>query len=62
MEVFENTSAAELGRASAGAAQGPLMLAVFAENVGERARNSRGRPDPSRAGVSGGALTKTKTN
>jgi sarcosine/dimethylglycine N-methyltransferase len=40
-EVFEDTSAAELGRPSAGAAQGPLTFAVFVDNIGEKARNSR---------------------
>jgi len=40
-DVFEDTSAAELARPSAGAAQGPLTLGVFAESIGEKSRNAR---------------------
>lgn len=40
-DVFEDTSAAELSRPSAGAAQGPLTLAVFVGNIAEKSRNSR---------------------
>ncbi len=40
-EVFEDTTEAELARPSAGAAPGPLTLAVFVDNIGEKSRNSR---------------------
>lgn len=40
-EVFEDTSEAELSRPSAGAAVGPLTLAVWVDQIGERSGNSR---------------------
>ncbi len=40
-EAFEDTSDAELSRPSAGAAQGPLTLAVWVDNIAEKTRNSR---------------------
>ncbi|HEX9038164.1 MAG TPA: class I SAM-dependent methyltransferase [Ktedonobacterales bacterium] len=40
-EVFEDTSEAELSRPSAGAAAGPLTLAVWVDQIGERSGNAR---------------------
>ncbi len=40
-EVYEDTSVEELSRPSAGAATGPLTLAVFVENLAEKAGNAR---------------------
>lgn len=40
-QVFEDTSEAELSRPSAGAAAGPLTLAVWVDQIGERSGNSR---------------------
>ena len=40
-EVFEDTSDAELGRPPAGAAQGPLTLAAFVDQMAEKSGNSR---------------------
>lgn len=40
-ELFEDTSDVELSKPPAGAAQGPLTLAVFVDNVAEKSRNAR---------------------
>jgi sarcosine/dimethylglycine N-methyltransferase len=40
-ELFEDLTDAELSRASAAAAKGPLTLAAWIDNIGEKARNSR---------------------
>ncbi len=40
-EAFEDGSDAELNRPSAGAAAGPLTLAVYVDNIAEKAQNSR---------------------
>jgi sarcosine/dimethylglycine N-methyltransferase len=40
-EVFEDSSDAELARPPAGAAQGPLTMAVYVDNLAEKVRNNR---------------------
>jgi sarcosine/dimethylglycine N-methyltransferase len=40
-QAFEDTSEAELSRPSAGAAAGPLTLAVYVDNIAEKSKDSR---------------------